>query len=321
MSVSIIAKGSRHIGGKKVLIEGSAPIETHFWPGGPPVTYDPNGEFQAGQMYVQYTQLEKPVVPYPVCMIHGGGATGALFETTQSGEPGWEFMFLDNGFNVNVSDGVERGRSSWAQFPEINEGPPMFMSYKERWTTYRLGPRYGKAFEHSRFVSEKYDQFMKQQVPRWTTSNAMVQAAYDAYFESMTDGMILLAHSQGGLFSLNSAIRYPQNVKGVILVESSSTMDPANTDISAFRDIPFLFVYGDFLKPEYEIDGYVWPGSFAYKGSMRNLHTKLQEIGGDSTWMELPDMGIRYNTHAMMLEDNARQIADLICGWIREHVH
>lgn len=41
-------------------------------------------------------------------------------------------MFLQNGLNVNVSDGVERGRSSWAQFPEINEGEPMFQSYAER---------------------------------------------------------------------------------------------------------------------------------------------------------------------------------------------
>ena len=320
MSVLIKAKGSRHIGGKKVTIEGSAPIETHFWPGGPPVTYDPNGDFQAGQMYVQYTELENPVVPYPVCMIHGGGATGALFETTQKGEPGWEFMFLDNGFNVNVSDGVERGRSSWAQFPEINDGPPMFMSYSERWTTYRLGPRYGVAFEGSRFCSDGYDQFMKQQVPRWTTSNAMVQAAYDECFAGMTDGMIVLAHSQGGLFALNAALKNVQNIKGVILVESSSTMDPANVDISPFKDIPFLFVYGDYLKPEYEIDGYIWPGSFAYKGSMRNMHAKLLEIGGNSTWMELPDMGIYHNTHALMLEDNSRQIADLICDWIRKNV-
>ena len=51
-------------------------------------------------------------------------------------------MFLQNGLNVNVSDGVERGRSSWAQFPGINEGEPMFQSYAERWTTYRLARKW-----------------------------------------------------------------------------------------------------------------------------------------------------------------------------------
>ena len=54
-AVRIISKGGCHIGGRKVRIEGSAPIKTSFWPGGPPVVYDPNGDFQAGQMYVQYT--------------------------------------------------------------------------------------------------------------------------------------------------------------------------------------------------------------------------------------------------------------------------
>lgn len=319
-AVSIISKGSYHIGGKKVTIEGSAPIQTSFWPGGPPVTYDPNGDFQAGQMYVQYTRLEDPVVPYPVCMVHGGGSSGALWESTQDGRPGWEFRFLQNGFNVNVSDGVERGRSSWAQFPEINDGPPMFNSYAERWTTYRLGPRYGVPYEGSRFDYSKYDQFMKQHVPRWTTSNAMVQAAYDTYFASMTEGMIVMAHSQGGLFSLEAALKNVENVRGVILVESSSDMDVEKVDVSSFREIPFLFVYGDFLGEEYCIDGYKWPGAFAWEGSMRNLHEKLLSMGGDSTWLSLPELGIRGNTHALMMEDNSDEIADRICEWMKEHI-
>ena len=320
MSVCVKSKGSYHIGGKKVTIEGSAPVETHFWPGGPAVLYDPNGDFQAGQMYVQYTRLEEPVLPYPVCMIHGGGATGAAWECTQKGEPGWEFMFLDNGLNVNVSDGVERGRSSWAQFPEINDGPPMFMSYAERWTTYRLGPKYGVPFEGSRFEYDKYDQFMKQHVPRWTSSNEMIQKAYDEYFASMTDGFIILAHSQGGLFSLNAALKCPQNVKGVILVESSSTLDVDQVDVSCFKDIPFLFVFGDFLEEKHKIDGYTWVGQFGFENNMRRLHQKLLSMGGDSTWMYLPDEGIYGNTHALMIEDNSRQIADMICDWIKSHV-
>lgn len=252
--------------------------------------------------------------------VHGGGASGALWETTQAGGPGWEFMFLQNGLNVNVSDGVEHGRSSWAQFPEINEGEPMFQSYAERWTTYRLGPKPGVPFEGSRFDASRYDQFMKQQVPRWTTSNAMVQAAYDEYFGSLTDGCIILAHSQGSLFALESALRYPQNVRGIVLVEPSSTLDPTERDVSSLEGIPFLFVYGDFLDDAHKIDGYVWPGQFAYEGSMRRLHEHLSGVGGDSTWLELPRLGIRGNTHAMMLEDNSRQIADLICDWIKGHV-
>lgn len=52
---------------------------------------------------------------------------------------------------------------------------------------------------------------------------------------------------------------------------------------------------------------------------MRKLHERILELGGDSTWMHLPEMGIRGNTHAMM-EDNSRQIADLICDWLVKKV-
>jgi pimeloyl-ACP methyl ester carboxylesterase len=319
-AISIVSKGSYHIGGKKVVIEGSAPVKTQLWKDGPSVMYDPNGEFEAGQMYVQYTRLENPVLPYPVCMIHGGGATGALFESTQTGGPGWEYTFLQNGFNVNVSDGVERGRSSWAQFPEINEGPPMFNSFAERWTTYRLGPKYGIQWDGSRFDYSKYEDFMKQQVPRWTTSNPMVQKAYNEYFDSMTEGCIILSHSQGGFFTMNSLIEHSKNVKGVILVESSSTIDVNKTDVSHLKDIPFLFVFGDFLDKEYVTPEYTWVGQFGYEDTMLRLHKKLLSLNGDSTWIHLPDLGIRGNTHAMMIEDNSAEIADIICDWIKAHV-
>ena len=49
---------------------------------------------------------------------------------------------------------------------------------------------------------------------------------------------------------------------------------------------------------------------------MRKLHERILELGGDSTWMHLPEMGIRGNTHAMMQDDNSRQIADLVCDWL-----
>lgn len=315
--IKVTSKGSCFFGGKRITLEGNDPVKMRYWPGGPELNYDPNGDFQAGQMYVQYTRLADPVVPYPVCMIHGGGGTGALWESTQQGTPGWEFMFLENGFHVNVSDGVERGRASWAQFPQINPVPPMFNSYAERWTTYRLGERLGEPYPGSRFDASKFDDLIKQQVPRWTTSIPMAQEAYNAYIASMKDGCILLAHSQGGLFALNAALACPQNVKAIVLIESSSTLDVTQTDVSSLKDIPFLFVWGDFLGEAYRSERYTWIGDFAYTKTMRSLHEKILDLGGCSQWLHLPEMGIRGNTHAMMIEDNSRQIADMVCDWLK----
>lgn len=233
-------------------------------------------------------------------------------QQTQQGTPGWEFMFLENGFHVNVSDGVERGRTSWPQFPQITPVPPMFNSYAERWTTYRLGERLGEPYPGSRFDASKFDDLIKQQVPRWTTSIPMAQDAYNAY-----DGCILLAHSQGGLFALNAAPACPQNVKAIVLIESSFTLDVTQTDVSSLKNVSFLFVWSDFLGEAYRSERYTWIGDFAYTKTMRSLHQKILDLGGCSQWLHLPEMGIRGNTHAMMIEDNSRQIADMVCDWLK----
>lgn len=318
--IKVAQKGSYYIGGKKVTISGGSPFQTRLLENGPLLEYSPDGDYQAGQMYVQYTRLADPILPYPVCMIHGGGMTGSAFESTLTGEPGWEFMFLKAGFHVNLSDGVERGRSSWAKYPEINDCPPFFRNYSECWQTFRLGEQVGNLYEGCRFDANQFDLLVKQQVPRWTTSGKMVQEGYDTYLSDMTDGCILLAHSQGGLFALRAALKYAKNVKAVILIESSSTMDVKETDISAFKDIPFLFVWGDFLGGKYVHSDYRWIADFAYQDTMANLHQEILNMGGDSTWLHLPEIGILGNSHAMMIEDNSQQIADLVCDWIKEKV-
>lgn len=53
---------------------------------------------------------------------------------------------------------------------------------------------------------------------------------------------------------------------------------------------------------------------------MRHLYEHLKASGCDTEWMYLPDRGIYGNTHALMMESNSRQIADLICDWLKEHV-
>jgi hypothetical protein len=39
--------------------------------------------------------------------------TGANWETMPAGRPGWQMFFLHAGFDVFVSDAVERGRALW----------------------------------------------------------------------------------------------------------------------------------------------------------------------------------------------------------------
>ena len=94
-------------------------------------------------------------------------------------------------------------------------------------------------------------------------------------------------------------------------VASAGTRPPKDgTAITAMSSFPVEFR----RNPSWHLkDQSVWRLS-------PTVRYRLLELGGDSTWTELPDLGIRGNTHALMMEDNSDEIADLICDWIREHV-
>jgi hypothetical protein len=164
--------GSFHVGGRTVALSGMPTHDVVFSPGAPPIKVDPNGEFAVEQMYVQYVKLAQPKARVPILLWHGGGLTGVTWETKPDGKPGWQQFFLNAGYDVYVSDAVERGRASWARYPEIFKSEPMFRTKKEAWELFRIGPSYevgGQrvAFDGQQFPIEAFDQFARQGVPRW----------------------------------------------------------------------------------------------------------------------------------------------------------
>ena len=118
-----------------------------------------------------------------------------------------------------MSDAVERGRASWAKFPEINPTPPIFHSYESRWLNLKMGETYPIPYEGNRFPIDHYDQLMMQGVPRWLTSDEWTIDAYCKYIERMqqhVDGVIIMVHSQGALYTKKIMQKYPDFVKAVV---------------------------------------------------------------------------------------------------------
>ena len=87
--------------------------EVVFTPGGVPAKVDPNGVYQIEQMYAQYFHVQRRKGRLPLLMWHGGGLTGVTYETKPDGKPGWLNFFLKKGWDVYISDAMERGRASW----------------------------------------------------------------------------------------------------------------------------------------------------------------------------------------------------------------
>ena len=83
---------------------------------------------------------------------------------------------------------------------------------------------------------------MRQIVPRWTTTDAAVTAAYVALIDRVGDAVVMV-HSQAGQFGWRAAQARPGEVKALILLEPAGVGDAAA--MAALRGLPVLLVYGD----------------------------------------------------------------------------
>ena len=311
--------GSFFVGGKSIIVDLSEDeikkMNLIDSKGG---AYSPNGTFQTEQMYVNYVRLVNPKAKYALMMWHGGGLTGATYESTPDGRHGWQMFFLKNGHNVYLSDSVERGRSGFSMSPYIYKTQPQSRNNEEMLALFRIGSDYDgktgkfKPYQGTQFPIEYFEQLAKQGVPRWTDSDSIIYAAYLEYLDRIDEPAVIIAHSQGCKFAMQAAIDRNIKVKSLILLEPHTPLDSINFDLSKMTDIPLLVIYGDNL-PTYPL----WiKWSQAIKAS---LTEPLLKLGGNVTWVDLPSVGIKGNGHMLYMEKNSDQIAQFIQGWMTGH--
>jgi hypothetical protein len=306
--------GSFHVGGRLVEISGKPVKEITFTAGGVPAKVDPNGTYQVEQMYVQYFLPANETGAYPLLLWHGGGLTGVTYETTPDGHEGWLNYFLRKGWSVYNSDAVERGRAGWAQYPDIFKGEPVFLTTSNPFERFRIGagpgsydpdPAKRKLMPGSQFPNEGYENFVKQNVPRWTTTDDAIIAAYIAEIDRVGP-CIILFHSQAGTFGFKVAQARPDKVKALIAVEPAGVGDPARVDV--LKNIPTLFIYGDYIEQDSR-----WPRIRATGVAFAD---SIKAAGGTADVVDLPKVGIKGNSHMMMMDKNNAEIAALIQNWL-----
>jgi pimeloyl-ACP methyl ester carboxylesterase len=310
--------GSMHVGGRNVTVSGLAAPEAPRSTGGRgSVPYDPNGDYEAGQMYVQYTRLAAPRAKYPLLLVHGGGLTGVTWETKPDGDPGWQMFFLKAGHDVYIGDAMERGRASWARFPEIYTTPPTFVIKKIAWETFRIGP-FGSyqtdpaartALPGVLFPTAHFDQFAKQMVPMWGSNGPGIQAAYDALVQKICP-CVVIVHSQGGNFGFTMARNAPDKIKALVAIEPSGSPDPDKVDVAPVKAVPHLVVWGDFME------GYDrW---LEIQRNVAKYEDALRRQGGVVDHVDLPKVGIKGNSHMMMMDRNSDGVAAVVQAWFEK---
>lgn len=205
--------------------------------------------------------------------------------------------------------------------------------------------------------TEIFDQFAASQVeylPSNETSQRLVLAAAGALLEK-TGPAILLTHSQAGPFGWNIADAWPELVKGIVALEPSGP--PFSGDLSApvaknygISDLPLHFSPEIKRKEDFRLalctehgpeekDGWVLADSrvtlptlqgipililvseASYHAEFDHLTSRVMtQLGVAHDFVRMESVGLRGNSHMMMLEKNNLDIAAWIHGWLQSHV-
>jgi pimeloyl-ACP methyl ester carboxylesterase len=283
------------------------------------------------QMYVEYmvpnTQLKSPVI-----MVHGAGLSGKSFDTTPDGRMGWFEYFVRQSHPVYIVDQVGRARSGFDQavFNKVGASvaapqiQPKIVRLGDRiaaWVNFRFGTADGKPFPDTKFPIAAAAELSKQGIPDLNQMLPKANPTYAALATLATDlgGAVIIGHSQAGGHPIQAALLHPDKVKAIVMVE------PGGCDASSFSSqqiailarIPTLIMYADNLDGATGLPGPGWQARF---DDCHALVKRLNEAKGIAQIISLPKMGIRGNSHLVMMDTNNLQIADLILKWMDTNV-
>jgi len=304
--------GSYFVGGREVAVAGES-IRTIQFSAQAALEHDPNGLYRIEQAYVQFYVPVGSERRLPIVLLHGGCLTGAMWETTPDGRPGWLDRFLRAGFPVHVVDGVERGRAGWCALPSLWPDEPLMRSAEQIWALYRFGPEDGFATRRTypglRYPLAGFDNLLCQHVPRWLSTVPAAAAAVVQLLERVGPA-IIVSHSNGGLVALEATWQRPDLVAGLVAIEPAGF--PTAPPPAALAGTPMLLLMGDYLDQSVFWRGLA-AGTAALAASLRNVSAAVTE------W-HLPSMGISGNSHMPMMDDNSDDLVVRLSDWIRSEV-
>ncbi|KAL7268389.1 hypothetical protein RUND412_008989 [Rhizina undulata] len=348
---------------KNMTIPQVPHYRTFYYIGG---LYTPNSAGESlmhHQMYVEKLSPLERTKPYPLLFIHGKAMTGTNFLNTPDGRPGWAPYFLHRGYEVFIIDQPTRGRSGWvptegemkmysAEYMEAH-----FTAIKELgiWPQARLYTQWPGTT--GRRGDEVFDQFFAGTVQFLGNDTVAQYLTRDAIVKLLEkEGpMVLVTHSQGGLYGWPVADSVPHLVKGILAVEpggpqfENKVLGSGSARAWGLTDIPMT--YEPPVSDPREIEkvrvkstevgrsdcllqkepARVWPRlrdiPVAVVTSEASYHAVydhcivgfLKQVGIRSVdSIRLEELGVRGNGHMMMLEKNNLEVAQVLDSWVEK---
>jgi pimeloyl-ACP methyl ester carboxylesterase len=298
--LQIESLGSFFVGGRMVTVAGEPLVSIEMSRDVPAYEFDPNGTYTIDHAYVSYL-IPAAARPVPVAFVHGGGMTGACWESTPDGRPGWLASFLRAGWPCYVVDAVGAGRAGFSSLPGFSYGEPFQRGEQECWTTFRIGPEEGyetrAPFPGSAFPVDALPALTRQMAPRFIAAGELGVAALQAAVEKIGP-CVLIGHSQGGGFAAEVASAAPGTVLAAVLLEPHG--------LPATAAGPQLLVTGDNIERS------------PITAQLALLWADYAATGPQVDLMDLPSLGQHGNSHAMMADLNSEAVAALIREWIEK---
>ncbi len=281
----------------------------HFWVGVNKKKM-PYGTIVSGQMFVQYLIPQQVRHPYPIVLVHGGGAQMLHYMGQgdlggENVEAGWAHYFVQAGYRVYLIDRPGHGRAPY--HPDALGPIGMLPTYEQiAGDLLRTSNGPNKRWQGTGVVGKdaRLDQLFAQQnaAPQDTAMAHRMWAAGGAELLDKIGPAIVLSHSAAGPFGYLVANQRPKLVKGIVAVEGGLPT-PGSVQMDNLKGIPIAIVTAE--------------------NSGRNSTpsvTTLKDAGCDVDDVTLKSKGILGNGHFMMLENNRQQVFDLISGWLNDKV-
>ena len=304
------SQGTFFIGGREIQSDTLGEIKP----------FPASGHVVVDQMYVRY-QIPARHNRLPMVLVHGCCLTGASWETTPDGRMGWDEWFVRHGHPVYVIDQAWRGRSALdvSVINAVREGkqpasalPVATAASKETaWQIFRFGARYPEVYPGLQFPIEAQGVLWQQMVPVFarTPDEQSPTIPALAMLARKLKRVVLISHSQSGIYPFEAASREPASVAGIVAIEPAACPGQEK-DLAVFRTIPVLILFGDFVAQS--------PRWAPRLEACRRFVERARSLDIDAELVELPKIGIHGNSHMMMQDRNSAQVATIVDHWLRQ---
>lgn len=331
--ISILEQGSFTVGGTVKTSPGTFDPIAHG--AFNPTNQSAEGQTLHGDHATVFYQVPVDANKLPLVFWHGFGQSMRTWQTTPDGREGFQSIFLRRGFPVHLVDQPRRGLSGRSTEPTTIKAS----TDDQLWFgIFRVGV--GTEFYPDIQFSkdpEALNQYFRQITPDTGPLDIMVNIdAVSALFDKIGEG-ILVTHSHSGGQGWMTALKN-KNIKAIASYEPGSnfvfpedevpasipyvggTLSARGVPMSEFKrltEIPIVIYYGDNI-PDEPVEN---PAQEQWRAAVtmaKLWRDTVNKHGGDVTLIQLPDIGLKGNTHFPMSDLNNQKVADLLSDWLKE---